>query len=261
MLRLQLQRPVIPLPTAGMGVAAAIPTEVPVFIDPRRAAGAKAAVAAGADVLVMDDGFQHLRLKRDLDIVLVDATCPLGFDHVLPRGLLREPLTALAAADAVVITHADMLDAAGLKALRSRLAELAPQATVHDASHQPTHLVDEVGNRRELSDLANKKVVAFCGLGNPGQFFGMLRHQSLGIDVANTLAFDDHAAYGPGELGQLDRLAGQCDAEVLVTTQKDAVKLPPHWSSRPVWALAMEMEITQGREALLARIDGVLRRP
>ncbi len=126
MLRLQLQRPPGSLPAASEEVAAAIPTEVPVFIDPHRVAAAKAAVAAGADVLVMDDGFQHLRLKRDLDIVLVDATCPLGFEHVLPRGLLREPPSALAAADALVITHADLLDASSLAALRKRLTFLAP---------------------------------------------------------------------------------------------------------------------------------------
>ncbi len=88
----------------------------------------------------------------------------------------------------------------------------------------------------------------------------MLRQKSLGIDVADTLAFNDHVAYGPKELGQLDRLIGQSDAEVVVTTQKDVVKLPPRWASRPVWALAMEMEITQGRGELLERIDSILQR-
>ncbi|MFW6062423.1 MAG: tetraacyldisaccharide 4'-kinase, partial [Planctomycetota bacterium] len=108
---------------------------VPVVMDPDRVAGARRAIEGGADVLVMDDGFQHRRLRRDLDIVLIDATNPFGFDHVLPRGLLREPPSALRYAGAVVVTRSDMISAEQLDALLERLAALAPGATLHTAVH------------------------------------------------------------------------------------------------------------------------------
>ena len=100
MLRIELGRPAGLMPrSARQALAVPLPSDVPVFAQANRRAAAREAVGAGADVLVMDDGFQHLRLRRDLDIVLIDATCPFGFGHVLPRGLLREPLCGPAAAD------------------------------------------------------------------------------------------------------------------------------------------------------------------
>ncbi len=260
MLRIELGRPagLIPL-AARQALTAAIPADVAVFAKANRQAAAREAVSAGADVLVMDDGFQHLRLRRDLDIVLIDATCPFGFGHVLPRGLLRESLSALAWADAVVITRADGVGADELAALRRRLAALAPRASLHTAAHRVTRLSDQNGELHELSELAGKRVLAFCGLGNPQQFFDTVK--ALGAELAATHAFDDHAIYGPRELGQLERLAASHRAELFVTSQKDAVKLPPGWLSRPLWKLAVEMEIIDGRQELLARIGGVLNHP
>lgn len=232
--------------------------KVPVVVNPNRLAGARSAIAAGADTVVMDDGFQHLRLRRDLDIVLIDATCPFGFGRVLPRGLLREPLSALRAADAVVITRADQVEPSELASLRDRLGELTEQATLHTAVHRPTHLVGLDGQTHSLSELAGRGVLAFCGLGNPGQFFQTLRQS--GAALAASKAFDDHVAYTADMLAALDAQARDCGAEVLLTTQKDAIKLPGGWTALPIYALAVEIEVTDGRQELLQRIEGSLRR-
>lgn len=257
-LRIELGRAAGLLPRAARAtLMAPLPNDVAVFVQADRRAAAREAVEAGADVLVMDDGFQHLRLRRDLDIVLIDATCPFGFGHVLPRGLLREGLSALKAARALVITHADTPDKPSLDDLRRQLARLAPQATIHAAAHRPTRLTDQDGEVKDVAELAGKRVLAFCGLGNPRQFFDMLK--VLGADLAATQAFDDHVHYGPRELGEVEKLAAARKAEVLVTTQKDAVKLPTGWLSRPLWKLAVEMEIVEGREELVARIQAALR--
>ncbi|MCJ7544982.1 MAG: tetraacyldisaccharide 4'-kinase, partial [Phycisphaerae bacterium] len=259
MLRIELGRPAGLIPrSARQALAAPVPTDVPVFIQANRRAAAREAVAAGADVLVMDDGFQHLRVRRDLDIVLIDATCPFGFGHVLPRGLLREGPSALKSADAIVITRADAVDAADLAALRQRLAARVPRASLHTAAHRPTRLTDHNGEARPPSDLAGKRVLAFCGVGNPQSFFNTLK--SLGAELAATQAFNDHTLYGPRELGELEKLGARTGAKIMITTQKDAVKLPLGWLSRPLWKLAVEMEIIDGRQELLARIQGALKR-
>ncbi|MFA6135465.1 MAG: tetraacyldisaccharide 4'-kinase [Phycisphaerae bacterium] len=226
--------------------------DVPVIVNPDRQAGARQAIAAGARVLVMDDGFQHRRLRRDMDIVLIDATNPFGYGFCLPGGLLREPPSALADAHAIILTHADAVDSSRLEAIRRRLAHLAPKASISLARHEPTGLVDAAGAAVPLSALAGKKVLAFCGLGNPEAFFGAL--PPLGAEVVAKVAFDDHAAYGPGDLETLRAQARQAGAQVMVATAKDAVKLPRQWCDQPVWTLEMRIDITLGRDELMRQV-------
>jgi tetraacyldisaccharide 4'-kinase len=231
-------------------------TGAAVIVNAARLAGAAAAIAGGADVLVMDDGFQHRRLRRDLDIVLIDATNPFGFGHCLPRGLLREPPSALADADAIIITRADAARPEEFQHLRGQLAKLAPRASLHMAAHRPKEIADPAGAVMPVSVLAGRKILAFCGLGNPQQFFDMLAR--LGADVAATVAFDDHAAYSPADLDAIRRRARQCNADVLVTTAKDRVKFPLTWSDRPVWTLIVNLDIIDGRDELMRQVAGIL---
>lgn len=226
--------------------------EVPVVVQADRTAGAAQAVAQGADVLVMDDGFQHRRLHRDLDIVLIDATNPLGFGHVLPRGLLREPTSALADADAVVITRSDAVEPGLLQSLSGRLASLAPRASLHHAVHRPLCVIDEHGRRQDLKAIAGRKVAAFCGIGNPEQFFDTLGR--LHARVACKRSFDDHMPYDQSMIDSLSRQTCICDAELLVTTTKDHVRLGSLRFDRPVWQVVVEMDVTVGREQLLERL-------
>lgn len=225
---------------------------VDVVVDPDRVRGARTAIAGGADVLVMDDGFQHLRLRRDLDIVLIDATRPFGFGYALPRGLLREPLSALRYADAVVITRSDAVAEDQLLALRERLRRLAPGAGVHLAIHEPLEFVDQAGQSQPLGAITGRDVLAFCGIGNPAHFFDSL--ESLGASLAARRSLDDHVAYTPDVIESLAVLAAESAADLHVTTQKDFVKLAGVELPLPVWQLAVRMKIVEGEAELIGKI-------
>lgn len=227
----------------------------PIMVNPDRIAGARQAVANGADVLVADDAFSHLRLRRDLNIVLIDATCPFGFGWVLPGGLLREPLCALKDADAIVITRCDQVEADGLDRIISRLRELSCHAPICRAVHAPAGFADLCGVEHHLSEVAGKSVFAFCGIGNPGGFFRTL--EGLGGRIVGKIAFEDHAAYPPSRLAQISDQACMAGAELLVTTRKDAVKLSAMPAGLAVWTLRVEMEIIEGRQDLLGKVLSV----
>ena len=230
-------------------------TGAAVVIDPDRAAAAARAVADGADVLVMDDGFQHLRLRRDLDVVLIDAINPFGFGRCLPRGLMREPPSALADAHAVVITHSDSVEAEHLAELRGELARLAPAAAFCAAVHRPTKVIDGSGVEAAPDALAGRKVFAFCGIACPESFVATL--DRLGAAVAGVLELADHAVYTPQILQSIAAEAERADATA-VTTQKDYVKLARLDLPLPIWQLAVTMEIADGEADLRRVIDSSL---
>ncbi len=209
-----------------------------------------------AEVLVLDDGFQHRRLGRDVDVVLIDATNPWGHGWLLPRGLLREPPSALGRADAVVLTRCDQADPDALADLRRRVARLAPAAVRAEAVHRPEGLVN--GDQREdLGLLRGRPVIAFCGLGNPEGFWRTLH--ALGVRPGETRGYPDHHAYTAADVAGLSAWAARQPADaVVVTTQKDLVKLRVGGlAGRPLWALRVRMEFTAGQaefDALLGRV-------
>ena len=222
-----------------------------VITNADRVAGAAQAIAAGADVIVLDDGFQHRRLRRDVDIVLIDATDPFGLGYCLPRGLLREPVSALADASVIVITRGDSMAPKELDALRSKLSRLAPKAAIVRAAHKPVAAFDGAGQRLAPTALRGRKVFAFCGLGSPQSFLHTLGQ--LGVRIVGQCILEDHCEYTPQLLEELSDLAGQAGVELAVTTQKDYVKITPSQFELPLWQLAIEMDVTEGREEL-ARI-------
>ena len=228
-------------------------TGCPVVIDTDRVAAAAAAVEGGADVLIMDDGFQHRRLRRELDIVLIDATNAFGYGHCLPRGLLRELPSALRDVDVVVITRSDAVEAERLQELRGRLAHLAPKASLHAAVHKPGRIIDEHGDEMPLKALEGRAVFAFCGIGNPESFFRLLG--KLNARVVSRRTFDDHVAYTPEIVESLGSEARRCRAEILISTQKDLVKLADAELDGPLWQLAVEIAVTQGGAELLEKIQ------
>jgi tetraacyldisaccharide 4'-kinase len=230
---------------------------VPHVQNPDRVAAAERAIAAfGCQVIVLDDGFQHRRLARDLDIVLMDALEPFGYEHVFPRGTLREPLAGLRRADVVCLSRADTISIAERDAIRSRVCELAPQALWCECTHTATGLVNAVGRTEPLSALAGRRVAAFCGIGNPAGF----RHTLLrtGCQIAAWREFPDHHAFTAGDLAELSALCESCQANVLVCTQKDLVKLGREsLAGRPVRAVAIEMQFIAGQEELEQKVSGV----
>lgn len=230
--------------------------DVPVVINPDRADGAKAAVErAGADVIVLDDGFQHRRIARDFDVVLIDALRPFGGRWMLPRGMLREPLSGLGRADCVILTRTDLVAPERLNRIKASIARYAPGALVCCGVHRPTALRqvggESAGAETSLSALSEGKWAAFCGIGNPEGFRLTLR--KLGVEPALMSVLPDHFAYGAADLRQLARGALQAGCGCLVTTEKDAVKVEAAVSGdleAPVYALRVEIDFTDGQSDL-----------
>jgi len=232
-------------------------TGAPVVVNPDRVAGAAAAAADGADVLVMDDGFQHVRLQRGLDIVAIDATCPFGYDAVLPRGLLREPVGALGNADAFVLTRCDLSSLEELAAIRSRLASVAGEGVpIIESSMKPVGLRSLDGRSEPVETLADKRVWAFCGLGNPDAFYRTVA--GLAAGVLGETTFNDHHAYDTLDIQQMSRLAHQAGARFLVTTAKDAVKFAAPPAGVPIRWLEIDVEFADGGGAIRSMIDQLL---
>ena len=225
--------------------------DVPHLQGADRVRWARAAVEElESEVLVLDDGFQHRRLARDLDVVLIDATCPWGCGHLLPRGLLREPPSSLRRAGVVVLTRCDQVPPAQREDLRQRVGRLAPGVRVVETTHRPAELVESGRGVAPLEGLRHRPVAAFCGIGNPGAFRRTLT--DLGASVCAFREYPDHHAYTRADVAELRRWAGGLPADcTVVTTQKDLVKLRlPRLGDRPLWALRVRLEVGPGREEL-----------
>ena len=239
---------------------------VPHVQQPDRVAGARLAVEGGANVLVLDDGFQHRRLRRNLDLVLVDALNPFGYGRLLPRGLLREPLTAIRRASAVVITRADQVSDAEIEQIEKTLKHAAgPKKAaalpVIHVAYPPAELLGTGGEREPIDRLRGRRVVAFCGIGNPAGFAATLA--AAGATLAAEperalLAFPDHHHYTPADMQRVNALADELGAELIVTTLKDLVKLTDGITPGfPVRAVGIGAQVVRGEaelDALLAEL-------
>lgn len=233
----------------------------PIVVDPDRVAGADRALNRHrAEVLVMDDGFQHRRLHRDFDLVLIDALLPFGGGHMLPRGLLREPVDGLRRADAVVITRADQVGEEERENLHELLRRHAGQAPVACADHVPVGLAPAgEGPAPDIQALREGRWGAFCGLGNPEGFRRTLR--DLGTELEFFRVFPDHHAYRRDEVETLQRRGLERRCRGLLTTEKDAIKLrslPTVPSALEILTLQVRMEVGEGKDLLWRAIHRVL---
>ena len=175
------------------------------------------------DVILLDDGFQHWRLARSVDIVLIDALDPFAGDALLPLGRLREPLTALERADVFLITRA--VPGSATAGIERRLRELNPVAQIFRSRVVPLNWVNiQTGETLVPSAITSKAALAFCGLANPASFWQTL--SELGCRPAERRAFADHYIYGSGDIASLAGLARSAGCEVLLTTEKDRMNLP-----------------------------------
>lgn len=225
-----------------------------------RVALAQWAVSQGANVLILDDGMQHRRLKRDLEIVLLDATDPWGGGYLLPRGRLREPPTSLYRANVIVITRADLVRREDLTQIRDEAHRLAPHALLVTARHRPISLLNAHAERAALATIAGRKVLAFCGIGQPLAFLSTLRQ--LGAEIISWCSFPDHFAYGEHEISKLACWVARHEmAEHVLTTRKDLVKIPhSELAGKPLWAVEVAMEIMEGGDELQEQILRVVQR-
>jgi tetraacyldisaccharide 4'-kinase len=229
----------------------------PVIVNSDRLAGALQARQKGSDTVVLDDGFQHWRLKRNLDIVLIDATDPFSQHRLLPYGKLRERPQALARAGAIIITRADGVAAGELARLREELAGYAPAAVFATARHAPNGL-RALDGTRAVPPIKGLSIIAACGIGNPDAFRQTLN--TLGATVLDFAAFPDHHRYTQSEVDALAAKAKALNADALVVTEKDsaklcALKLPDNLLAA---ALPIKFEVTDGEHALWKCVDAAL---
>jgi tetraacyldisaccharide 4'-kinase len=209
------------------------------------------------EVILLDDGFQHRRLARDLDIVLLDALEPFGFEHVFPRGTLREPLRGLRRADVVVLSRADAITAAERDTICKRVAGLAPGAAWCEVAHAASALVNANGETQPLSLLNGPGIAAFCGIGNPAGFRHTLA--ANGCEINAWREFPDHYAFAPTDVASLEDFAH--GARLVVCTQKDLVKVrKTDLAGVPLWAIAIEMQFLSGEDAMEHALQRVLHR-
>jgi tetraacyldisaccharide 4'-kinase len=225
--------------------------------NPDRVAGAKQAVTEhAAELILLDDGFQHRRLKRDLDIVLVDALNPWGHGRLLPRGLLREPISGLKRADLVIITRADQCSADEKQAIINRIHQTRGNDEHVEIAFKPEGLIDANGNTCGFDSLAGTQVAAFCGIGNPAGFRSTLTTAGLQVFDDAFQTFPDHHHYTAADLTRLADVAKQQAATACVTTLKDLVKIrETELAGIPLWAVGIGVEVLQGASQLEKHLD------
>jgi tetraacyldisaccharide 4'-kinase len=212
-----------------------------------------------SEVLVLDDGFQHRRLARDLDLVLVDATDPWGQGYLFPRGLLRERPASLRRAGLIMLTRCDQVEATERGRLHETVTHLAPGVPVVETTHRAVDLVNADRDTAPLAALRAQPVAAFCGIGNPEAFRRTLT--DLGAAPSAFRTYPDHHAYTRTDVEDLRNWARQQATDcMVVTTQKDLVKLRlARLDGRPLWALRIRLHVESGQEALDRKLQDVIR--
>ena len=207
----------------------------------RLAAGQGAIRHLATDCFVLDDGFQHLQLARDLNIVTVDATDPWGSRRMLPYGRLREPLTALKRADCIVLTRCEQID--DLKPILTEIAKRAGDRPIFHARMR-TRRISSI--HQGTDPQPPKPIAAFCAVGNPQSFFAHLKRE--GYEPVLQKSFRDHHVYTEGDVSLLSNTARHAGAQSFITTAKDAVKLRGLRFEIPCYSLEIDLEIENDSE-------------
>ena len=226
-----------------------------VMVNSDRLAGAIEAIKKHqAQVLVMDDGFQHRRLHRDIDIVTIDAMLPFGYGRILPAGLLREPVSALKRAQAAIITRCDLVSRNNLTELTATISRINPGMIVAQTVHSP---VCATSGKRQipLEELKNKKTFVFCGIANPDAFLATVG--LVGANITRSKVYDDHHNYTAGDIEEIYRDAAQSGAEMILTTEKDynKIDLPDSYPALELAYLAVRLQFVEGADRIRELIE------
>jgi tetraacyldisaccharide 4'-kinase len=231
-----------------------------VIVNPNRAeAAAEAVDKFGAKVLIMDDGFQHRRLHRDLDIVTIDATCPFGYGKALPAGLLREPVASLKRAGAAVLTRCDQISESELSRIEKKLRLINPNMVIAKSIHNPICAKTVTGEKITIEQLKDKKIFAFCGIGNPDAFLNTIRN--TGTNLVGSKIYNDHYHYTNDCLADIYEQARYLNADLILTTQKDWTRTTLPASAKkdiPFAYLAVEIKFIAGEDKLKQLIEDAL---
>ena len=220
---------------------------VPVIACPDRYKAAQTAVKRfKSQILLMDDGFQHFSLDRDIDIVLLDARDPFGGNALLPLGLLREPKTALARAGLVVITHSNLATPEQIDEIREEVRKYNPEVKVLEATHEPEYFFDVCTSEKvEIKGLKGK-ATALSAIGDPKSFEDTLR--PLGIKLTQIWRYPDHHPYTMAELANAKEY---CDGNPIITTYKDFTRFPEGWREKlkdSIYVLSIHLNICGGED-------------
>ncbi len=199
---------------------------VPILVGRDRILTAREAVRKHqAEIIILDDGFQHIRLHRDLDVVNINATIPFGPGDLIPKGTLREPIEHLARADIFMLTKSN-IGSKNLHWIRQRLLSIKPDAVIFEAIHKPIQLMDFKRNRYvPLQDLKGKRVAVISGIGDPYSFEKTI--EGLGAEIVFAARFDDHHPYKESELKEFVTRCKEVSVKEVITTEKDFYRLEP----------------------------------
>ncbi|HEX9125374.1 MAG TPA: tetraacyldisaccharide 4'-kinase [Methylomirabilota bacterium] len=237
---------------------------VPVVVGESRYEAAAVAVAScGAGALVIDDGFQHRTLAKDLEILAISGREPWGNGRLFPRGSLREPLSALKRAGVVVVTNPATV--ATTNDVAHVLRRKGSRATVLSGAYHPTALRrGDRGHSEAAGTLTGRRVLALAGLAAPGGFVATA--ESLGAEVAGVAAFPDHYWYTAGDLARVAASARELGAEAVLTTEKDWIRIREilrgdgPQDAVPFWVLPVRLDMGSDRGALLQALAETLKR-
>ena len=227
---------------------------VVVLVDKNRVKSGRFAVRKfGCDTLVLDDGFQYQKLKHRLELVLVDRTNPFGNGNLLPRGILREPIRNLKRANFFFITKSD----GQCDDLRAELARINPDAEIIECRHEPRRLRDAFSaTDKPLEWLRDLPVLSFSGIAAPQSFEGSLR--TLGARVVECQRFTDHHRFSQQELIDAVNRAEDIGAKAIITTEKDAVRMPRLENPAvPIYYLRVDIEILRGAENFTQAVEHI----
>jgi tetraacyldisaccharide 4'-kinase len=222
---------------------------VVVIVDHDRVRGSRFAIREfGVDTIILDDGMQHLRLQRQVEVVLIDATCPFGYDRLLPAGLLREPAEGLQRASHIFITKSRDVD---IEPIVHRIRRVNADAEIIACYYEPTELVDlHTDEHVSLAALRDRNVFVVSGIAQPGGFQSLIGE--LGGIVQRAYSYPDHHRYRRDEIEQIYQHACDWQIDAIVTTEKDAVRFSRragvHIKPCPVYMLKVAIKIKTGEE-------------
>lgn len=233
--------------------------EIPVFVGEDRVRSCRRTLRLyGSDAVILDDGFQYWELERDLDIVLVDSRNPFGNGMLFPRGILREALSSLERADVVIFTKVNK-KRSDIGAIKEKLRAIKGDLVFLEAVHRPKAIYDlRLKKDFELAYLKGKRAILLSSIGDPGYFEETVK--DLGADVIDHIIFADHHNYSAGDIGGIKRRCDERKFDLLITTEKDAVKLNRLALSigdYNIVTLAVSMEIIKGKEELIDRLHSL----
>lgn len=234
---------------------------MPVVVGPDRVRNSNYAISKfGVDTIILDDGFQHWRIKRDLDVVLIDSSNPFGNGYLFPRGVLREAPTALKRADVAMLTKVDM-EKSDLEQLKKQLNSIAPDLPILESVHNPKYLYRLLDKKTlELSEIKAKPIACLSSIVNTEYFEFLLN--GLGSKIKMRFHYPDHYRYRSKDIDYIVNECKKSNIETIVTTEKDAYKLKTYnskFKDLNVLVLHVELKVTKGEEILNRRFSSLYR--